>query len=118
MFAGNIRIVDKIQDKKNQIYYLDGLFIKDQTSFFCALGEAINGPGGYYGSGLDGLSDCLCGGFGARAPFKIHWDKVDNFLSNENLEINNDNIKSDNKSFMITLIALFLNRNVTIILEP
>ncbi|WP_436502073.1 barstar family protein [Actinokineospora sp. HUAS TT18] len=28
------------------------------------MGQAINGPGGYFGRNLDALSDCLCGRFG------------------------------------------------------
>ncbi|MGW0802654.1 barstar family protein [Nonomuraea sp. NPDC002799] len=37
------------------------------------MGEAINGPGGYFGRNLDALDDCLRGGFGARAPFTLFW---------------------------------------------
>jgi hypothetical protein len=40
-------------------YLLEGSDIVDLSSFYCALGEAVNGPGGYLGSGLDALEDCL-----------------------------------------------------------
>lgn len=33
-----------------------------------SIGEAINGPGGYFGWNLDALHDCLRGGFGALTP--------------------------------------------------
>ncbi len=56
-----------------QTFELDGTHITDEASFFCAIGEAVNGPGGYFGAGLDGLSDCLCGGFGAKVPFTLIW---------------------------------------------
>lgn len=56
-----------------QTFELDGMHITDEASFFCAIGEAVNGPGGYFGAGLDGLSDCLCGGFGAKVPFTLIW---------------------------------------------
>ena len=52
---------------------LDGTNITDYPSFFCALGEAISGPGGYFGADLDGLNDCLRGGFGVVPPFTLRW---------------------------------------------
>ncbi|MGR7001821.1 barstar family protein [Yinghuangia aomiensis] len=33
-----------------------------------ALGETVNGPGGYFGGNLDALDDCLGGTFGYTAP--------------------------------------------------
>lgn len=38
---------------------LDGTGIATRDAFYCALGEAVNGPGGYFGSNLDALFDCL-----------------------------------------------------------
>jgi hypothetical protein len=38
---------------------LDGRHVQDLASFFCAIGEAVNGPGGYCGSSLAGMSDLL-----------------------------------------------------------
>jgi hypothetical protein len=40
---------------------LDGRFVTDIEGFYCALGEAINGPGGYFGWYPRGLYECLCG---------------------------------------------------------
>ena len=54
-------------------YDLDGRFVTDIEGFYCAIGEAINGPGGYFGWNLDALHDCLGWGFGARAPFRLVW---------------------------------------------
>ncbi|MEV6374764.1 barstar family protein [Micromonospora musae] len=54
-------------------YELDGRFVTDIEGFYCAIGEAINGPGGYFGWNLDALHDCLTGGFGARSPFRLVW---------------------------------------------
>jgi RNAse (barnase) inhibitor barstar len=54
-------------------YDLDGRFVTDIEGFYCAIGEAINGPGGYFGSNLDALDDCLSGRFGARTPFRLVW---------------------------------------------
>ena len=54
-------------------YDLDGRFVTDIEGFYCAIGEAINGPGGYFGWNLSALEDCLRGRFGARAPFRLVW---------------------------------------------
>jgi RNAse (barnase) inhibitor barstar len=54
-------------------YHLDGRFVTDVEGFYCAIGEAINGPGGYFGWNLDALDDCLFGGFGVHPPFRLAW---------------------------------------------
>ncbi|MFI6443739.1 barstar family protein [Kitasatospora sp. NPDC050543] len=54
-------------------YHLDGAGITDRPGFYAALGVAVNGPGGYYGSNLDALADCMRGGFGPVPPFTLHW---------------------------------------------
>ncbi|TDD45565.1 hypothetical protein E1263_38395 [Kribbella antibiotica] len=54
-------------------YEVDGTHITNIEGFYCALGEAINGPGGYFGWNLDAVNDCLRGGFGAQAPFHLTW---------------------------------------------
>ncbi|MCK7626607.1 barstar family protein [Streptomyces sp. RS10V-4] len=55
-------------------FALDGRHIVDLDSFYCALGEAVNGPGGYFGWNLNALDDCLAGGWGATTPFTLCWD--------------------------------------------
>jgi RNAse (barnase) inhibitor barstar len=52
---------------------IDGNDFDDLTGFFCAIGEAVNGPGGYFGATLQGFDDCLFGGFGLEAPCTITW---------------------------------------------
>ena len=61
-------------DPPGSVYHLDSTHITDFSSFLCALGEAINGPGGYFGSSVRALDDCVVGGFGATPPFtlKVH----------------------------------------------
>ncbi|MEV4282452.1 barstar family protein [Actinoplanes xinjiangensis] len=54
-------------------YRLDGRFVTDVEGFYAALGEAINGPGGYFGWNLDAVDDCCGGGFGATTPFRVVW---------------------------------------------
>ncbi|MEU6237283.1 barstar family protein [Kitasatospora sp. NPDC047058] len=58
-------------------YVLDGHLITDREAFYAALGTALNGPGGYYGSNLDALADCLHGGFGPAPPFTLVWEDSD-----------------------------------------
>ncbi|MET9062472.1 barstar family protein [Streptomyces antibioticus] len=57
-----------------QMFTLDSRHITDEDSFYCAIGEAVNGPGGYFGWNLDALDDCLRGGWGATTPFTLRWD--------------------------------------------
>ncbi|WP_234343467.1 barstar family protein [Streptomyces sp. WM6372] len=57
-----------------QVFALEGHRIVDMDSFYCANGEAINGPGGYFGWNLDALDDCLRGGWGATPPFTLQWE--------------------------------------------
>lgn len=45
-------------------YRIDGTRIGAKPDFYAEIGRAVNGDGGYFGSNLDGLADCLRGGFG------------------------------------------------------
>lgn len=55
-------------------FTMDGRYIVDEDGFYCAIGEAVNGPGGYFGWNLDALDDCLFGGWGAAPAFTLFWD--------------------------------------------
>lgn len=57
----------------DDVAHLDGAQISTKSGFFCALGEAVNGPGGYFGSNLDALADCISSSFGEGPPVKIVW---------------------------------------------
>ncbi|MFB7495121.1 barstar family protein [Streptomyces sp. NPDC056161] len=53
---------------------LDGSLITGRDAFYCALGEAVNGPRGYFGSNLDALFDCLrTARADGTAPFDLVW---------------------------------------------
>ncbi|MFE6826235.1 barstar family protein [Streptomyces sp. NPDC057690] len=54
-------------------YELDGRYITDEPALYLALGEAVNGPGGYFGGCLAALDDCLRGTFGYTAPATLLW---------------------------------------------
>jgi len=73
----------EIEDDSGRTIHLEGSRITDVPSFYLALGEAINGPHGYFGGDLDALDDCLCGSFGTLPPLTIylsHFDAVRNAL--------------------------------------
>ncbi|MFE5209816.1 barstar family protein [Streptomyces sp. NPDC056600] len=54
-------------------YVLDGRHVTDEPGLYLALGEAVNGPGGYFGGCLAALDDCLRGTFGYTAPATLLW---------------------------------------------
>lgn len=54
-------------------YELDGRHVTDVPGLYLALGETVNGPGGYFGGSLDALDDCLGGTFGRTAPATLLW---------------------------------------------
>jgi RNAse (barnase) inhibitor barstar len=45
-------------------YRIDGSRITSTSDLYAEIGRAVNGDGGYFGSNLDALADCLRGGFG------------------------------------------------------
>jgi len=51
--------------------HLDGSDVDDVEGFFCAIGEAVNGPGGYFGQTINGFADAAVGGFGTTKPWKL-----------------------------------------------
>lgn len=53
---------------------LDGSGFTTRAGLYCALGEAVNGPGGYFGSNRDGVWDCLrTMRRDGAAPFRLVW---------------------------------------------
>ncbi|MER5897134.1 barstar family protein [Streptomyces sp. NPDC001876] len=57
------------------IYVIDGSEVTGLERFWDVVGEAVNGPGGYFGRSLDSFADCLSGGMGTPddAAFVIEW---------------------------------------------
>ncbi|MEV5124586.1 barstar family protein [Streptomyces decoyicus] len=64
-------------DRSGGVHHLDGRFVTDVPGLHCAMSEALAGPGGYFGWGMDAFRDCLCGGFGLTAPFTVIWHDAD-----------------------------------------
>ncbi|MDX3487247.1 MULTISPECIES: barstar family protein [unclassified Streptomyces] len=53
---------------------IDGSGFTTRDGFYCALGEAVNGPGGYFGSNRDAIIDCLrTMRRDGAAPFRLVW---------------------------------------------
>ncbi|MFI6787396.1 barstar family protein [Nonomuraea sp. NPDC050383] len=95
-------------------YHLDGAHVTDETSFYLAAGEAINGPGGYFGWNLDALNDCLCGGFGATTPFTLIWS--DSQAARQSLTVILEEMDDAPTLFEI-IQTIFAERGVEVVLR-
>ncbi|MFI1585734.1 barstar family protein [Embleya sp. NPDC020630] len=58
-------------------YEIDGRHATDEQGLYLALGEAVNGPGGYFGGDPQALRDCLGGTFGYTRPATLLWRDAD-----------------------------------------
>lgn len=105
-YKGDIETHDQMR-----VYELDGTYVEDSTSFFCALGEAMHGPGGYYGFNLSSLKDCLSGNFGIASPFSIVW-------RNCSFEIQSDNSIRMEPDFFYDVIKLMTSFQLTLTILP
>ncbi len=56
---------------------LDGNLFDNINEFYCAIGEAINGPGGYFGRNFNAFIDCFYGGFGVQSMNEVSWKNHD-----------------------------------------
>ncbi len=56
-------------------YLIQGERVTSLESFYALMGEAVNGPDGYFGTSLDAFTDCLAGGFGTPddGGYTIRW---------------------------------------------
>lgn len=55
--------------------------MRNGVEFYCALGEAVNGPRGYFGSNLDALADCLSSSYGHGQLSVVVWRNSANSLT-------------------------------------
>ncbi|MGW0859676.1 barstar family protein [Streptomyces sp. NPDC002690] len=93
---------------------LDGRHVVDRNSFWCAIGEAVNGPLGYFGWNLDALDDCLFGGWGTAGGFTLDWtDSVE-----ARARLAEPGPSSDGEApFFDVLMEIFEERRVTVVLK-
>lgn len=56
-------------------YVIPGAEVTGLERFWEVIGEAVNGPDGYFGRNLDAFADCLSGGYGTPGDrdFVIEW---------------------------------------------
>ncbi|WP_433203747.1 barstar family protein [Dactylosporangium sp. CS-047395] len=92
--------------------HLDGRHVTDAEGFYCALGEAVNGPGGYFGAHLDALEDCLRGGFGLAAPFRLVWHAAG--VAREHLAGGYDRLRWAPGITLDTLVDVLENHDVDV----
>ncbi|MFI5835840.1 barstar family protein [Micromonospora sp. NPDC051300] len=93
-------------------YDLDGRYVTDIEGFYCALGEAINGPGGYFGCNLDAFVDCLRGSFGASTPFRLVWH--DSAVARDHLVAGYDRRRLAPAVTVECLLGIFADHDVEI----
>ncbi|GIH03929.1 hypothetical protein Rhe02_19960 [Rhizocola hellebori] len=60
-------------DSRDRVIHLDGRQVTDLAGYFLALGEAVNGPGGYFGANFAAVTDCLLGGHGVEGALTLIW---------------------------------------------
>jgi hypothetical protein len=101
-------------DRSGGEHHLDGRFVTDVPGLHCAIGEALHGPGRYYGWGWDAFEDCLCGGFGVAPPFTLTWH--DSAVARRALA---DVVKDpeDGLSYFEEIVRLLERRGVTVVLQ-
>lgn len=68
-------------------YVLDGSQIWTTQEFFDTAGEAVGGPGTYFGANLDAFSDCLSGGFGTPEDRPFYFVLVGSSFVRERLGV-------------------------------
>ncbi|MGW5848765.1 barstar family protein [Streptomyces sp. NPDC055254] len=95
-------------------FALDGANIRDLASFYCAIGEAMNGPGGYYGANLAALDDCLFGGSGPAAPFRLRWHNSEVAMRS----LGHLPTYIENKSVMDLIVECLASRGVVVEFTP
>ena len=62
-------------EKLKSIIEIDGIYINSLNDFFCSIGEALNGKGGYFGKDLYGFYDCLSNPeFGTQNLKTVIWN--------------------------------------------
>lgn len=59
--------------KPDVVYIIDGRRIHSLDDFYTVVGEAVGGPGAYFGRSLGGFADCLTGGYGTPGDGNFHF---------------------------------------------
>jgi hypothetical protein len=94
------------------VFDLDGRFVTDIEGFYCAIGEAINGPGGYFGWNFAALHTCLGSKWGALAPFRLAWH--DSAVAHEHLVAGYDRHQYAPAITLDNLLQIFAEHHVEV----
>ncbi|MGW4645577.1 barstar family protein [Kitasatospora sp. NPDC004289] len=86
-------------------YELDGRHVTDATSLYLALGEAVNGPGGYFGANTAAVDDCLCGSFGHTSPATLTWHSSATAREHLAAELDSDGTRYDLFAVILEIMA-------------
>ncbi|WP_299890898.1 barstar family protein [uncultured Lacinutrix sp.] len=100
----SIRLGTYSEDVSNKIVSINSNDIDCEDKFYCALGESINGIGGYFGRNLSALNDCFYGGFGIKENFTLKW-------------LNHEIYKQKFPEHFKGILEIFSDNNKTLILE-
>ncbi|MFI1702588.1 barstar family protein [Streptomyces bobili] len=79
--------------------------------FHCAPGEAVNGPGGYFGWNLAAVDDCLGEGFAAAPPFTLEWQHSASARARLVSDL------GGNGAFFEVLPEIFMDRGIDVLLR-
>lgn len=102
----NIRNIDG----EKEVYEIDTMGIQDEVTFFLALGEALVGPGGYYGWDILSLDDLLYSDPKIQPPFILSFKNGE-----KNMVTNLDEIfLGKKKEFLQRIRRLFTKYGVRI----
>lgn len=103
------------EDVSGGTYHLDGIFVTDEPGLHCAMGEAFNGPGGYFGREWMAFKDCLNGGFGVTPPFTLIWHHAD--VARQALAGPHGGRDSKPSSYFDDVVALLRRYRASVVLE-
>ncbi|WP_030548832.1 barstar family protein [Streptomyces albus] len=96
-----------------QVFTLDGSYVVDADSFSCAMGEAVNGPCGYFGWNLGALNDCLRGRWGATPPFTLEWQHA----AEARARLEKTTVTADGEETLLdAILEIFAERGVDVVL--
>lgn len=65
------------REERKSSYGVDGKNMASIAGFYCSLGEAVNGPGGYFGSNPSALDDCLRNSMVHGDRLELVWHNFD-----------------------------------------
>ncbi|MES5820490.1 barstar family protein [Streptomyces sp. RG80] len=96
-------------DRTGGVHHLDGRFVTDHPGLYCALAEALVGPGNYFGREWNAFRDCLGGGFGIAAPFTLVWH--DSHIARRTFE---DDVSEEGLTYFEEIVQLLEQRGATV----